>query len=194
MAREESNGKAQQPSVTVMTAKGRPLGLSKRTVLSVAVLLLVIIVGASGFAWWHDHNRKIVPKADTQEYNTLLDEQNVLSADSEYGQAANLWVSYATTTPSRAHKESAFLNAAALYMSDQQYNQVVGMCKKAESVDGVTYQESEIAANAYMSLGDKQDAIHYYQEAIRLIPASSSDRVADQASFKSIIQELQAKP
>ena len=193
MARKKSGEQPQQSDVTVVTSKSRPSWLSKRAVLPVAVVL-VIVVG--GFGWWliaHNHKPALTTDttADNLTYNTLINEQNLLSANANYDQAASDWIAYAATTPSKAHKESAYINAADLYMSNSQYTQAVNLCKKYEALAGVTFEEAELAARAYTALGNKQEAIHYYQEAIRLLPASLSNPAAEKASFQGAIQELQ---
>jgi tetratricopeptide (TPR) repeat protein len=165
----------------------------------VAGILLVLIGVISIGLWRHyvtDRNSvaSAAANADNKQFQNLESitaQEQVLGHDD---QAANLWISYSTTTPSKTHKETALLDAAALYMSNGQYSKAISMCKKSETVDGVTFDEAELAANAYFDLKDNQAAIHYYQEAIRLIPPTLADGAAEKTSFQQAIKELRARP
>jgi tetratricopeptide (TPR) repeat protein len=154
----------------------------------VVSICLVTAVTAVGIGIWV-YRQKI--EADNQEFNTLLAEQQQLMAYSKFDQAASLWTSYAAKSPNRSHRGMAYLNAGALYITNRQFTQAATMVQKAEAADGITFNEAEEASTVYLQLGNKPEAIHYYQEAIRLIPPSE-DKTADIAGFKEAIKELQA--
>lgn len=163
-----------------------------RQVLVVVCLLLLLVAGISVRVWrQHATAQNSLAEADNRQFKSVESLVAVDEANNQYGKVASVWASYATTTSNKTHKESALLDAAAAYISNGQYAQAVNMCKMAEAVDGVTFEEAEVAATAYSALGDKQNAIHYYHEAISLMPASLSDGPAEKVVFKKAIQELQ---
>lgn len=165
----------------------------RRTFWVMATVVVVVIAAAAGYFGWRYHTSSLA-KADKQKYAGLQAAADPLSASGRFDQAANLWITYASETSNRVHKSSAYVNAAALYVSDNQYAKAYDMCQKAEAANGITYTEVEEAAAAAQGLGKKAAAIQYYQDAIRLIPASTSFPGIQKSIFNADIQQLQAKP
>jgi tetratricopeptide (TPR) repeat protein len=157
----------------------------------------MLIVGASigGFL-----SARMPPaQYDTSTYNgnasytNTLIASNILSSDKHYDKAAALWISYATKASIHSNQSQGYLNAAAQYITDGQFSQAIDMCKKSEAAEGVTFDESEVAANAYMALGNNQMAIYYYQQAIRLNPKTGDDYAGDNSDFEAAIKQLQSQ-
>jgi tetratricopeptide (TPR) repeat protein len=158
-----------------------------------ATAAVIVIIALAGYFGWRYHVSSVA-KADNQKYSGVQTAADLLSSNGHFDQAANLWVAYAAGTSNRVHKGSAYVNAAIIYLSDNQYAQAYAMCQKAEAANGITYTEAEEAAVAAQGLGKKAVAIRYYQEAIRLIPASTSLPEIQKSIFNAEIQQLQAKP
>jgi tetratricopeptide (TPR) repeat protein len=129
-------------------------------------------------------------RVDNEKFNILQSQQQTYADREQYDQGATAWINYASHAKTRDHKGMAYLYAAALYMENQQLNQAATMLPEAEAADGVSFNEADVAATIYLQLGDRQEAIHSYQEAILLCPPSD-DQVADIAGFKVAIKELQ---
>jgi tetratricopeptide (TPR) repeat protein len=132
-------------------------------------------------------------QTDDNAYNGVVTRENLLASESKFGQGANLWMSYAASSPSKAHKNAAYINAASLYLNNNQNQDALNACQQAEKVSGVTYDEAEDAATAAQNLGQNSLAIHYYQKAITLIPASNSEPVTQKNIFNLDIHQLQGK-
>jgi tetratricopeptide (TPR) repeat protein len=183
------------PNTNVITAK-RPLLTKLRSYITLIVALCcMIVLAVSAFLWftYSPTAKQATPvNADDKIYANMQTSSKLLSASQHYDQAASDWISYAAMTPSKTHEANAFLNAAALYMSNAQYSKAVTMCQKAQAINGITFNEADEAANAYMLLGNKPEAIYYYRQTIKLMPADISDREAEIMSFEQAIQELQA--
>jgi tetratricopeptide (TPR) repeat protein len=150
--------------------------------------ILLLTVGLGYWFWRYSLND------DNSEFQTKISLDNQLTAQSKYVPAAQLWINYAQQTPSKDHKTAAYVNAATDLINAKQYDDAITMCKYAEKVSGVTYVESTAAALAYRGAGDKQQAIHYYHEAIRLVPASQPDREAQIALYEQSIKTLGGDP
>jgi hypothetical protein len=167
--------------------------MTKRTVsIAIAVILLCVIGGA---LYWRAHTsaQNAAARADNQAYADTQTTATTLSTDNRFDQAAALWISYALGTTNRVHKDAAYTNAAAMYLNNNQDGLAYTMCKKAEAANGVNYGEAEEAAAAAKGLGNTAAAIQYYKDAIRLIPASTSDAGAQKYVFNLDIQQLQAR-
>lgn len=131
---------------------------------------------------------------DNRKFNTTAELANQRNSLNDFSGAAALWINYAATTPSKNHKNAAHIRAAGQYVAGRQFQQAIEQCKQAEGVSGVTFEEAEVAATAYSAMGDKQNAIKYYNDAIRLFPNSIVDRGATIASFRRAVQQLQDSP
>lgn len=152
--------------------------------------MILVLCAAVCIGYVYEHQSALA--ADNSRYVTA---QKLATLDSEHGafnQAAAVWTAYASNATNRAHKNSAYLSAGAFYINSHEYLKTISMCKKSEALEGVSFDEAEMVANAYFSLGDTSDAIHYYREAIRLVPASDSERGAEIASFNHAIAILES--
>jgi tetratricopeptide (TPR) repeat protein len=138
--------------------------------------------------------RRQLVSNDNRDYQTQLSLDNQLTAQSSYVKAAQLWVDYAGRTSNSGHKVSAYVNAAIDLTNAHQYADAITMCKRAEKVNGVTFNEAGAAAEAYRDSGDKAQAIHYYRAAIKLAPARQSDHGAAVALYQQSLQNLESKP
>jgi tetratricopeptide (TPR) repeat protein len=172
------------PTITTSQAKQRV-----RIIIGAITIVGVLALGA-GLWWWQGQE---AIKVDNQRFAALLQTSEVLAGRAKYDEAARAWAAYAPEARTADHKRSAYLEAASMYMTIGSLSQVVQMCKKAESASGVTYDEARLAAQAYAGLGDKTNAIHYYQEAARLVPQSLGAREAMVAILNQAIKDLQAQ-
>jgi tetratricopeptide (TPR) repeat protein len=153
----------------------------------VGAALVVVMVGFAAYL------RKSATNADSQQFKELISETSLMGGNAKYAQAAQLWLAYASQTPSKSHREAAYVSAATFYLSNHQYAQAITMCKRAQGVEGITYTEATAAALAYRSSGDSSQAIYYYREAIKLVPPDEMDRTGEISLYQQAIQELQAK-
>jgi tetratricopeptide (TPR) repeat protein len=158
-----------------------------RMVVPIAVAILLI---AGSTAFYVLYTRSSSVNSDNEEYAFLLNQQNTWTAQSKFNTGATAWQTYAVKTPSKSHRNAAYINAATLYLGAGENQDAVAMCQKAEQTLGVTYTEASAAAIAYMLLGNKAQAIHYYKEDIRLIPPNTTDKSAEVASYNQAVQEL----
>lgn len=160
-------------------------------------VLLVTIVGVSLLGWQYFNradnakNPNNANNASQQSYLNQSDLANRQSIEGDYNQAANTWITYASHATDRTQKSEAYVDAAAAYLSEHQYKEAYLLCKKAESVAGITYGEAQEAAAAAQGIGNKSEAIFYYQKAIQLIPQSLNGRETQKQIFELDIQELQ---
>jgi tetratricopeptide (TPR) repeat protein len=160
------------------------------------ILACILILGIAWFVWLRNPSpvkRNAPLNTDSTSYKHVQAETNNLNTERQYDQSASVWISYAGTTTSTNNEAQGYLNAAAAYMSAAQFNQAIAMCNKAEALKGVTFDESEIAANAYTAIGNDSKAIYYYQQAIALSPKNLIDTPGNIADFKQAIQQLQAQ-
>jgi len=128
---------------------------------------------------------------DDREFANTTELARIDNESKNFKGAANLWMTYGDSTSNQDHKAAAYINAASQYVAGRQFADATLACRRAEAVNGITFKEAEVAATAYSALGDKPNAIKYYNEAIRLFPATIADRSATIASFHKAIQELQ---
>lgn len=165
-----------------------------------AICATLLIVGTLCFLWWQHYIHKQhststhtsqATKSDNKAYASLNTITTNLSLEGQYLQAANLWITYASKTANRAHEGAAYVNAGALYLNTGQYSEALMMCKKAETANGITYNEAQEAAEAARDMGDKLEAIYYYQKAIQLMPNSLSSPQTQKYIYNLDIKELQ---
>lgn len=160
------------------------------------VVILLCLVSAGFFLWRYTHKPahkqpSAITKLDDTNFSYLKVETRSLGLKSQYDQAAKDWSNYAMNTTNSSHKNTAYINAANAYINEHQYANALSMCKKAEAIKGVTYDEAQMAAIAARNLGDKKTAIYYYQQALRLVPDSLSDPKTQKYVFSLDIKQLQ---
>jgi tetratricopeptide (TPR) repeat protein len=161
---------------------------TKRPLLAILVSVFAVAAVVAGVLWYA-HWQAI--KSDNQEFANLQAVARNASGGQGSDDLAVLWTHYAARTPSKIHRNAAYLYAAAIYVTNSEYSQAAKMCELAEKSGGVTFQEAEVAATAYYNLGDKAKAIHYYKLAASLVPANLSDRQGEIDSFNKTITSLQ---
>jgi tetratricopeptide (TPR) repeat protein len=160
----------------------------KQLVRLVGVVMLAIVVAAL-LVWQYiaaQHRSK-----ENQDFTKLQATAITLSASKQYDKAAGLWTAYAPQATTKAAASTAYVNAAALYLSNGQAAQAIIMCIKAEAVDGKTFDETSAAANAYMILGNKPEAIYYFKQEQQLLPSNATDRSMELEEINQNIKALQ---
>jgi tetratricopeptide (TPR) repeat protein len=152
-----------------------------------AVLAVGALIGVTWYTWYHS-----MIAVDNREFISVTRIARDDNANNDFTGAATVWNDYANTTPSKTHKNAAYVNAAAQYISGGEFNKAIQECKMSEAIAGVTFEEAEVAATANAAAGNKTDAIKYYEDAIRLIPNAISDRTAEITTYNQAIKQLQS--
>jgi hypothetical protein len=136
------------PNFPFVSIDSRKLIEKYRWVLiSIPIILLIAAVGRAAYWYGHrpDQSAARAKAADNRVYSSAQTTTKLLSSNNKFDQAAGLWTTYAAS-----------------------------MCQKAESVEGTTFDEADIAASASMSLGSKPYALsrqNYQTEALKLCPS-----------------------
>jgi tetratricopeptide (TPR) repeat protein len=169
----------------------------RRRMLMLAVVLLLLIVGGSVWLWKiHDANaKKAAAAADNQAYMSLQKEAayNSPSTPSAYAQLANAWMNYAQHTANRSHKITAYQQAGAAYLNANEATQALKALLAVKGLTGITYGEANNLAVVEAQLGNKPEAIYYFQQALKLIPTKNfPDASAQRQLFNQEIAGLKA--
>jgi tetratricopeptide (TPR) repeat protein len=162
-----------------------------KRVIVAAVGSVVLVVAVFGVVTFLKYQ---AAQADNRSFDSATQLAKLDNSRNDFSTAATVWISYGDSTSNKAHKTTAYNNAAGQYVAGGQYAKAIVMCKRSEAVSGVTFGEAEVAATAYQAMGDTQNAIKYYNYAIKLIPTRLVDHAGTQAAFQHAIQELQASP
>lgn len=144
---------------------------SRQVVLVFFISIILVLVVGFGYVLGNMRARQ-----SDDEFQTQTDLDNQLTAQSKYAMAAKQWGDYANRSPGGGHQATAYVNAAIDFINARQYDDAISSCKKAETLQGVTFEEATVAAQAYSGAGDKPTAISYYRKAIQLVPAGQTGR------------------
>jgi tetratricopeptide (TPR) repeat protein len=170
----------------------RPAVLKLAVIIGAAVIVVIILV-----LWIHhrdsDDAAARAAAVDNKNYAATQSYAQVLFTELKYDRAASVWIAYAAETHNTAHKSAAYLGAGAAYVTAGQYSQAIKMTQDSQVEVGMTFSEVKLAALSYMELGNKQKAIYYYQQAIRLNPKTSDDYAGDNFDFRAAIKQLQGQ-
>jgi tetratricopeptide (TPR) repeat protein len=159
-----------------------------KLVITVTILVLLVIAISLFLKIYITTEHKNVAY---QQFSALQSTSSQLSSKRQYDQAARLWIAYVPKAPTKMIANTAYVNAAALYVSNAQYVLAITMCNKAEALDGVTLDEASAAATAYQMLGNKTKAINNYETEKRLLPPNAFNRNVEIVEINQAITELQ---
>jgi tetratricopeptide (TPR) repeat protein len=157
------------------------------TVASV-VTVSCIVLGGLLFNQYQQHLAE-------QKFNQLKTTADVLVRQRHPQQAADLWSKYAhNTSNAKQYRAKAWENAGLFYMSSADYSRAESCFKNSIAITGLTYSLASAIAQAAQWAGDKPVAIHYYQEALKLIPKDMPAVESQKRLFSETIKQLQSSP
>jgi cytochrome c-type biogenesis protein CcmH/NrfG len=156
--------------------------------IRVALIILgcIIVIAAGTYVYLHDS----ATTADNQTFKVDAAETQNLSSQEKFAQVARLWINYANQTPSKSHRAAAWQFAGAAYINNSQFSLSLAAYKRAIAITGLNYDEANGAATAAARLGNAQEAVYYFKQASRLIPASMPYPADQRALFNEEIQEV----
>jgi predicted negative regulator of RcsB-dependent stress response len=145
--------------------------------LIVCVIIIVLLGGGGATAWYFLYGQK--PKTSTtnttktvnQAVATAVSDAQTLANNGNTTAAAAKYDVAIKSSTDNTQKSIIMSSKATLYFNTGDYNGALVAAKEAEAVDKTKNVESFIG-QIYEKMGDKQNAIKYYQNAIALVDKS----------------------
>jgi tetratricopeptide (TPR) repeat protein len=167
----------------VKTTPKKHSGRKKWQMILVVVIIIVII--AAGTVWWFVFGKNInknINKNNTtssevssdQKVQLNIDKANNLYQQGKTDEAVSLYKQAVSETSSKEQKNFVYLSLATSYFNSGDYNNALSNALVSEKYQRDSNTEQFIAS-IYEKMGDKQNAIKYYQNAITLINSTDSD-------------------
>lgn len=160
--------------------------LRTKWVLLLAAALVMAIVT---FLVVYEYRQALA--ADNVQFATTTKIAALDSGQSNFDQAAQVWLNYAATSPSTVHKQDAYTSAAAMYLTAGQSTRALSLVQTADKKFGETYLLAEIGGEAAQANGNKALAISFYQTVVATLPNSLSDKPEEVQVYQQSIQQLE---
>jgi tetratricopeptide (TPR) repeat protein len=162
----------------------------KRLLIIVAV---VVFVGGIASGWLYIQSQKTSEdqqKRITDELvvQTTTDAQIIARKGDTAGAIAK-YDEVIKTTNDSYQKSILTINKAVIYLNTEDYEQALKYAKEAESIN-VNFEVVKIIAQIYEEMGNKQDAIAYYEKTIQLIDKEDPLASDDAVYYQSVIDGL----
>lgn len=174
------------------------LHLSKRQVLvSVGVLTMVLLaVGTGALLFWLQHkdqptgNTQQGPASDSNRLPAKIDEIQNLAVSGDVAQS-NQKIQEALSQPNVPDQEKydLYVQQGVNYSNTGQHAQALAAFKQAEAAKKDSNIEQLLGGEAE-ALGDKQAAINYYKETLKLLDKSSAGYNGDKEVFENKVKSL----
>ncbi|HEY2004728.1 MAG TPA: hypothetical protein VGH44_06465 [Candidatus Saccharimonadia bacterium] len=149
--------------------------------------VILLIGGWRGYIIYEDH----LASQDFSETQAITEQ---LESTNKFAKAADQWTALAQRSHSNQYRVRALQNAAADYMTAGNFSAALNSYRNSIAITGITFGEAAGAAMASSQLGQKSQAIGYYQQAIRLMPKNLPGAPFQKAIFEQAISELQKQP
>jgi tetratricopeptide (TPR) repeat protein len=162
----------------------------------ILVGLLVVILALGG--WWlaGRQNRADQAARDQSRYQSLMTTTEKLMDVQNYTEAERQLTDYLKSSSlPKKYQRGAHVRLATIYVNAQKYDQAIAEYKKAEAMDGKPTADVAVGlAYVYEAKDDKQNAIKYFQEAVKLAEKSDDPMAdADKKSYQYEIKVLEGK-
>lgn len=163
----------------------------KHTWLTVAIFVVVIALAGGagvGLRWWQNNHQ---PKTAVDTVRSVQ-QQAVLNKDPKAAEAA-IDDALKKDNLSKQDKYYLYFQKGSAYHDQKDYKQAIDNYKlAAENWETDNIYEAMGIASA--SMGDKAQAIKYYERAIQLVPADSPVRNMTKERLQRNIDTLNGKP
>ena len=161
----------------------------KRFLIIGGLALALVVIGGGFWAYTlYENNLASQQFAQTKAATEQLESTN------KFAKAADQWMALAQSIHGNTYRGRAWKNAAADYMTAGNFKAALSSYHSAMAITGVTIDEAEGAAIASAQLGQKSQAIGYYQQAIALIPKNLTGAQFQKAILEQAISRLQDQP
>ena len=148
----------------------------------------LIVIGAIG-AWVFIANQKA---ADNKAYQSALSRGQALEHDQKFTEATTAYQDYLSKTHTSTHKREIYFQLATVQGEALNYQGALASYQAAARFPpGKDHAIILALAYTYDALGDKAEAIAYYQQAIAGLKQDKNSRGDDATSLQQRIQELQ---
>lgn len=166
----------------------------------IAGVVLVLLVGAGGYAIWQNRTE---PKPSKPTYSTegvllkklnseqLRTELQKLISEKKFSSAEQL-INYQDEADSDQHK----MLLALTYVNQNKPKDALRILKSLEGSNQNNWQFFNTVGNVYQQLGDKKNAVSYYKKALSVLKKTGDSPVQadDVRSLEQTIGTLEAQP
>ncbi|HUC96539.1 MAG TPA: hypothetical protein VMR16_02630 [Candidatus Saccharimonadales bacterium] len=161
------------------------------------VVVLILVAGAVG-GWVYVSYQKSQAAdklaAQQSERNTVISQtggqaQTIVNNGGKASQAGAVYEKAINSTTDSTLKYNLLMDEATMYFNANDFSQALTIALQAESVDKDANVEQFIA-QIYESMGDKTNAIKYYQSAILLVDTSQPMGSSDVQYYQSKVESL----
>lgn len=154
--------------------------IGRRQVLGTLIVLLIVIL-----ALWIFHIRPFKKPLDTEQQITTAQHLG------QYDKAIKLTNDTIAKTSSPSKKADLYVTLANNYLNNNNPDQAINAYLNAAKTNGMTYNIAYLLGSTYEGKKDNQEAIQYYQQAIKLWPKKDSLYAAQVNALQQDINALQ---
>lgn len=146
----------------------------KKWLVIVSLSILILVVGATLYWFYSQSNQVSIVNRTDDEIKQIVNKTEQLNDDGESGQSKSELQRAIKETTESSQKADLLDSLAYIYYDNGNYDQALATALEAESLNGNDVSDGTKAfiASIYEAMGDKQNAINYYQQAIKLLDES----------------------